>query len=93
MAKTTNLTIILVETHIVSAIFVENVNNINEKILDKITKTCTCKSISRAKIKESIKNGAHTVDEVSKDTGACTGSCHGFRCKSKIEDLIRDYSK
>ena len=51
------------------------------------------KSISRAKIKEYIKNGAHTVDEVSKDTGACTGSCHGFRCKSKIEDLIRDYSK
>ena len=80
-------------------------NNLNADILDKITKTCTCKSISRAKIKESIKNGAHTVDEVSKDTGACTGSCHGFRCKSKIEDLtssksgisvkdlIRDYSK
>ena len=60
-------------------------NNLNADILDKITKTCTCKSISRAKIKESIKNGAHTVD--------CTGSCHGFRCKSKIEDLIRDYSK
>lgn len=30
-------------------------NNLNADILDKITKTCTCKSISRAKIKESIK--------------------------------------
>lgn len=46
-------------------------NNLNADILDKITKTCTCKSISRAKIKESIKNGAHTVDEVSKDTADC----------------------
>ena len=61
-------------------------NNLNSDILDKITKTCTCKSIS-------IKNGANTIDEVSKTTGACTGSCHGFRCKSKIEDLIKDSLK
>lgn len=68
-------------------------NNLNADILDKITKVCTCKSISRAKIKEAIKNGAHTVEEVSKITGTCTGSCHGFRCKSKIQSLIEDYSK
>ena len=68
-------------------------NNLNADILDKITKVCTCKSISRAKIKEAIKNGAHTVEEVSKITGACTVSFHGFRCKSKIQDLIKDYSK
>lgn len=68
-------------------------NNLNADILDKITKVCTCKSIPRTKIKEAIKNGAHTVDEVSKITGACTGSCHGFRCKSKIQSLIEDYSK
>ena len=46
-------------------------NNLNADILDKITKVCTCKSISRAKIKEAIKNGAHTVEEVSKITGVC----------------------
>ena len=68
-------------------------NNLNTEILDKITKTCTCKSISRAKIKESIENGAHTIEEVSKETGACTGSCKGYRCKSKIQDLINDFSK
>lgn len=68
-------------------------NNLNADILDKITKVCTCKSIPRTKIKEAIKNGAHTVDEVSKITGACTGSCHGFKCKSKIQSLIEDYSK
>ena len=31
-------------------------NNLNADILDKITKVCTCKSISRTKIKEAIKN-------------------------------------
>lgn len=68
-------------------------NNLNTEILDKITKTCTCKSISRAKVKEAISSGASTIEEVSKLTGACTGSCKGFRCKDKIQDLIKDYSK
>lgn len=68
-------------------------NNLNTEILDKITKVCTCKSISRASIKNAISDGAVTVEEVSKTTGACTGSCKGFRCKSKIQDLIKDYSK
>ena len=36
-------------------------NNLNEAILDKLTKTCTCKLITRAKIKEAIKNGASTL--------------------------------
>lgn len=67
-------------------------NNLNVEILDKITKTCTCKSISRASIKAAIANGANTVEEVSKKTGACTGSCKGFRCKSKVEALIVEYS-
>ena len=45
-------------------------NNLNSDILDKITKTCTCKSISRATIKEAIKNGANTIDEVSKTSNS-----------------------
>ena len=40
--------------------------NLNEIILDKLTKTCTCKLITRAKIKEAIKNGASTLEEVKK---------------------------
>lgn len=68
-------------------------NNLNAEILDKITKVCPCKAISRATIKEAIKNGAHTIEEVSKVTGACTGGCKGYRCKSKIQDLINDSSK
>lgn len=62
--------------------------NLNQDILDKITKTCVCKAVSRATIKNSIKNGASTLDDVIKNTGACTGGCKGFRCKDKIETLI-----
>ena len=62
-----------------------------KEILDKITKVCVCKAISRATIKEVISNGAHTVDDVAKITGACTGGCKGFRCKDKIQSLIDEH--
>ena len=65
--------------------------NLNQDILDKITKTCVCKAVSRATIKNSISNGAKTLDEVIKKTGACTGGCKGFRCKDKIELLINEH--
>lgn len=66
-------------------------NNLNEQILDKITKVCLCKAISRSKIKDAIKAGAHTVEEVSKATGACTGGCKGYRCTPKIQSLIDEH--
>ncbi|MDU4659595.1 MAG: (2Fe-2S)-binding protein, partial [Clostridium butyricum] len=50
-------------------------NNLNEVVLDKLTKTCRCRAISRAKIKEAIKNGASTFEEVKEITGAGKGSC------------------
>ena len=65
--------------------------NLNQEILDKITKVCVCKAISRATIKNVIAKGAHTVDDVVKVTGACTGGCKGFRCKDKIQTLINDH--
>ena len=68
-------------------------NNLNEQILDKLTKVCTCKAIQRSKIKDAIKAGAHTVSEVSKATGACTGGCKGYRCIPKIESLIEEHLK
>lgn len=68
-------------------------NNLTEEVLDKITKTCTCKAIPRSKIKDAIKAGAHTVEAVSKATGSCTGGCNGFRCTPKIEILIENHLK
>jgi NAD(P)H-nitrite reductase large subunit len=62
--------------------------NINPEILDKITKVCICKGISRAAIKKAIINGAKTVEEVQKVTGAGSGSCGGRRCTPKIRELL-----
>lgn len=67
-------------------------NNINEKILDKLTKVCVCRAISRLKIKESIESGAKTVEEVANATGATKGGCRGCRCIPKIQELIETHS-
>ena len=63
-------------------------NNLNEAILDKLTKTCTCKLITSAKIKEAIKNGAISLEEVQKATGAGSGPCKGSNCSSRINELL-----
>lgn len=62
--------------------------NINPEILDKLTKVCLCKGISRAAIKKAIKNGAKTIAEVKKATGAGSGACSGKRCTPKIQQLL-----
>lgn len=65
------------------------INNLNDDIKDKLTKVCVCKSITRKSIKDSINNGAKTVDEVKNITGAGTGSCKGCRCVLKIKELLK----
>ena len=63
--------------------------NISSEILDKLTKVCLCKGIPRSSMKKAIKNGAKTVEEVRKATGAGSGPCGGRRCTPKIEELLR----
>jgi len=63
--------------------------NINNEIMDKLTKVCLCKAISRATIKKAVRNGATTLEEVQKVTGAGTGGCKGNRCTPKIEELLK----
>lgn len=65
--------------------------NLNEQILDKLTKVCLCKAIPRSKIKDAIRKGAITVTDVSNATGSCTGGCSGRRCTPKIQELIDTY--
>ncbi|PPK48789.1 (2Fe-2S)-binding protein [Clostridium algidicarnis] len=67
-------------------------NNASEEIMDKLTKVCLCKAIPRSKMKEAIKGGATTVEEVQKATGAGSGGCSGRRCTPKIEVLLEKYS-
>lgn len=61
---------------------------INIEILDKVTKVCICKGISRATMKNAIKNGAKTVAEIQKATGAGSGPCGGRRCTPKLQQLL-----
>lgn len=67
--------------------------NLNEEILDKLTKVCLCKAIPRSTIKKAIKNGASTVKEVQAATGAGSGGCCGRRCTPKIEQLLAEASE
>ncbi|MGE5627525.1 MAG: (2Fe-2S)-binding protein [Solirubrobacterales bacterium] len=67
--------------------------NINSEILDKITKVCICKGISRASIKKAITNGANSLEEVKKATGAGSGPCGGRRCIEKIQELLKQNRK
>lgn len=55
---------------------------------DKLTKVCLCKGINKHTIKESILEGAKTVEDVKKQTGATCGGCGGKRCKDKIIEII-----
>ncbi len=66
-------------------------DEVNEQVMDNITKVCICKAISRRKIKEAIREGADSVMKVSIATGSGTGACHGRRCGLKIKDLVDGY--
>ena len=63
-------------------------DELNQEILDKLTKVCLCKGITRATMKKAIAAGADNVDKVKKATGAGSGSCGGKRCTPKIQELI-----
>jgi NAD(P)H-nitrite reductase large subunit len=65
--------------------------NINQDIMDKLTKVCICKGIPRSKIKAAIRDGARTLQEIQRATGAGSGGCGGRRCTPKIEELLREY--
>lgn len=62
--------------------------DLNQDILDKLTKVCICKGIPRSSIKAAIANGADTLEAVQKSTGAGTGNCGGKRCTLKILELL-----
>lgn len=65
--------------------------DLSSEIMDKLTKVCICKGISRVVIKQAIRSGASTVEEVQKATGAGSGSCGGRRCTEKIRQLLEEY--
>jgi bacterioferritin-associated ferredoxin len=66
----------------------EQINN--TEIVDKMTKVCICKGISKATMKKVIQNGARTVEAVNRATGSGSGSCQGKRCSVKINEMLEE---
>ncbi len=55
----------------------------NQEIIDKLTKVCICKGVSKQTIKKAISEGADTVEKVWSKTNTGNGSCKGKRCGEK----------
>lgn len=68
-------------------------NDLQQEIIDKMTKVCICKGIPRSTMKRVIREGATTLAEVQKATGAGSGPCGGRRCTPKILELLDEYYK
>lgn len=66
-------------------------SDVQQDILDKMTKVCICKGISRASIKKAIEDGADTLEKVRKATNSGSGSCGGRRCTPKIIEILESY--
>ncbi|MDF2633157.1 MAG: domain protein (2Fe-2S)-binding domain protein [Pelosinus sp.] len=64
--------------------------DVNQEILDKLTKVCICKAISKASIKKIIASGANTLEQVQHECGAGSGPCGGKRCTPKIKELLEN---
>jgi len=54
-------------------------HKIDQNMSSEKTIICYCKSVSRKTIEEAIKNGAKSLKDIQKQTGACTGN----ECKTK----------
>lgn len=65
----------------------------NQEIMDKYTKVCICKAISKSTMKKVIREGADTLEKVRKATTAGSGSCGGRRCTPKIMELLEELSQ
>ena len=65
-------------------------DNVSQEILDKLTKVCLCKAISKASMKKIIASGDITLENVQQVCGAGSGPCGGKRCTPKIIELLEN---
>lgn len=62
----------------------------DQMIKDKLTKVCLCRGVDKFTIKECIKEGAKTVEDIRENTGATGGGCKGARCRAKIVEMLEE---
>ncbi|MGL4362539.1 MAG: (2Fe-2S)-binding protein [Cellulosilyticaceae bacterium] len=66
-------------------------NEIPQEIKDKLEKICICRGTTTATVKDAIRGGITTYDELVKATGVTTGGCKGSRCKNKVQTLLEGF--
>lgn len=65
----------------------------NQEIIDKLTKVCICKGVSKQTIKKAISEGADTVEKVWSMTNTGNGGCKGRRCVEKIQQILDNWEE
>ncbi len=68
-------------------------DDLQQEIIDKMTKVCICKAIPRSTMKKVIAGGAATLEDVQRATGAGSGPCGGRRCTPRILALLEEYKE
>lgn len=68
-------------------------NKVPDSILDKYTKVCTCRSISRKTIKDAINDDCDTIPKIRERTGATTGACKGKNCSPRLVKILQEMGK
>lgn len=54
----------------------------------KYKPVCICNGIKYPRVAAAIAAGARSVEEVARETGCTTGSCHGERCVPVILEML-----
>lgn len=65
----------------------------DQEIIDKMTKVCLCKGVSKQTIKKAIAEGADTVEKVWQATNTGNGGCKGRRCGEKIRRILDELNE
>ena len=62
-----------------------------KELLDKFKKICICRGVTAATIMKAIREGALSFEALRRIIGTGTGNCKAKRCRSKIDQRIKDY--
>ena len=62
-----------------------------QQILDNYKKVCLCRSITGGTIMKAMQEGHLTLSSLRRKLGVTTGNCQGKRCKSKLEERLKEY--
>ena len=60
-------------------------------LIDNFKKVCLCRSIKAGTIMAAIQEGSLTFEALRRKIGVGTGNCKAKRCRSKIEERIKDH--